>query len=629
MKIRFKYFWFVLILAAFVWLHAGRFGEFPIHVHAWTQTDRLALAYCYVDNGLDLWHPCTSNLETIEGITAVDLPLTEYLAAVLISISGHQSPAYLHLIHLLLILGAFFALRKLADKLGLDERGVAVVSGFFLFSPVLSYYTIGIIPSIPALAFFVISLYYLELFFRRNKLSDVLWLSLFMSLSALIRKPYILHAIALFVGFAFLHFKKMRSFQKRDLMLLIIPLSFLLWNLWSAHLKSTYGSAFLGNIMPPANFERFVELLVASYRNWQFDYLSGIQYAWLAMLLGANVWQQKGLKARSKELAVFNRFLGISGLFYFILMARQFEHHDYYMLDALFPALLLMTVNLYPRFRESFSCLGKWFGIFGSIAVCFWIVNANTCINKRSQGGFWNRIEQSYLNFQASASWLDAYVSREEKLLIPDAYTTNSALVLSGRKGYSSVLTNDSVLNELVKKDAEYMVLQNQYILSDVLPHRPSLVNEFEFVTSNSYLSLYKRSIQDSDLEDFLGFEDALDLEAALLQKVKTSDGLIENLGDSLIRLKNNTEFGFNFAFKFSKLYVKHVEVKPKNAELYWVYRLAGQEESTGVNTKYYAIQSQSGQFLNLPEHADLMELYLWNPGLVAYEIIISEMYAE
>jgi hypothetical protein len=53
----------------------------PEGLHAWAQADRLALAINFYDFGFDFWHPRTSSLTSIGGITGVELPLPAYLAA--------------------------------------------------------------------------------------------------------------------------------------------------------------------------------------------------------------------------------------------------------------------------------------------------------------------------------------------------------------------------------------------------------------------------------------------------------------------------------------------------------------------------------------------------------------------
>ncbi|MFH1321045.1 MAG: hypothetical protein ABII90_10385 [Bacteroidota bacterium] len=65
---------------------------FPSYIHAWTQSDRYALALGFIDNGFDFFHPCSYNLKTVNGITSVDFPIHEYIIAVIMKITGSTAP---------------------------------------------------------------------------------------------------------------------------------------------------------------------------------------------------------------------------------------------------------------------------------------------------------------------------------------------------------------------------------------------------------------------------------------------------------------------------------------------------------------------------------------------------------
>ena len=608
MSSRVKWIWLAFIVTAISWLHIPRLGDFPVNAHAWSQSDRIALAYCFADNGMDLLHPCTYNFETKEGVTAVDLPIVEYIAAIPMWIFNFKSPLPLQLLQLLCVLLAFWTIRRFAKAIGLDEIGSEVIASFFLLIPVLAYFSPGSLPSVPALSFFILGLYHLFLFWEKQERSSVILASVFIALSILIRKPFVLHYAAILATIFFLHWKGKRKVQKNDLILFVPSLAFAAWFMWSKYLESEYGTAFLSVPRPIANLTDFIDTIKICFVKWRFDYLSAVQYSWIFLLFGANIWQQKGLKFRDEKLKQLGVFLGLSGVAYFFLMGLQFEHHDYYFLDA-FTALIIVTIiNYYPSFRDDFPLLKKWFGIFSLIAAIFWFFHARTLTNQRNQSGFWNRIEVTYDNFSGSESWLSDHKEAAESLLIPDAYTSNSPLLLSGSRGFVTLTTNDSTMDWLLRQDAQYMLVQDEYFLSDVLPYAKDLSNSFSFIAGNGAVSLYKRTNSRQTKLEFLGLGDAKSMNFG--EFISKSDSSNQNV------FKGNEEYGLNASVGSDRLYLKIGAITSTSKELYLVQK--------GSRSKYYSLKA--GREILISSRGSMpMELYLWNPKKVDYEIEIAE----
>lgn len=613
--------WFGFLIIAVVSMHAGRLGDFPVHTHSWTQSDRVALSYCYADNGLNLLHPCTYNLSTKEGITAGDLPLLEYLAAIPMFISGFKSPFFLQFLSLILMIMGFLFIRRISDLIEINQMGKEITSGAFLFSPMLAYYASGSIPSVPALSLFIAGLCYLLKYYKAADQRS-LWTSIvFLSLSCLIRKPYILHVAALLTSLAYMHWNKHRRLKLNDSWLMLVPGLFLIWNLWSQHLELEYGTAFLNSLMPPANFEEFVDGIIVIYTKWQFSFFSSTQYAWFMLLFGVHIWQQKGVHPRLKELWFIQNFLALSSFAYLIMMMKQFEHHDYYFADAFFPLIFILLLNYYPEFRKDHPRLKKLLGGIGLAAVVFWFISSLNLIHERSESGFWNRNEVSYLNFQNADVWLDSYISREERVLIPDAYTSNLPLILADRKGYVSVNTNDSTLGELVSNEADYMILQDQLYPTEVLPFRPSLKDEFEFIAGNGDISLYKRSKTGSTDLSFYGLNQAKQMNLKELRaSLKNSNEFVSKENDILV-FTGNEEYSYQMELSTDRLLFSYADIDTQGKSLYWVMK---SEE----RTKYYEIKAQSASLISKPEGANrTMELYLWNPNKIEYELQLKSIH--
>ncbi|MFM7725091.1 MAG: hypothetical protein ACKO7B_00180, partial [Flavobacteriales bacterium] len=76
--------------------------DFPGYIHGWAQVDRYALSMGFLRNGFDLFHPETYVynpiypgdflLQSSSTISAIDFPVHDYFVALLMKISGVQSP---------------------------------------------------------------------------------------------------------------------------------------------------------------------------------------------------------------------------------------------------------------------------------------------------------------------------------------------------------------------------------------------------------------------------------------------------------------------------------------------------------------------------------------------------------
>ena len=82
----------ILILLIFSgFLYHTTIFLFPAFMHSWTQSDRYAIALGFINNGFDFLHPQTYNWMVKDGITRVDFPISEYIIAMIMKITGTTS----------------------------------------------------------------------------------------------------------------------------------------------------------------------------------------------------------------------------------------------------------------------------------------------------------------------------------------------------------------------------------------------------------------------------------------------------------------------------------------------------------------------------------------------------------
>ena len=159
----------LLVVLSLLFFHWKNLNSFPSKIHAWSQSDRYALALGFLNNNFDLFHPQTYNLTESPylnptprktSITAVDFPINDYSAALIMKAFNTTDPWCFRIYTFIYsVLGLFFLF--LLSNLFLRNRWLSLVIVLFcLTSPVYLYYQIGFLPSIPAISNLFIGLYF-------------------------------------------------------------------------------------------------------------------------------------------------------------------------------------------------------------------------------------------------------------------------------------------------------------------------------------------------------------------------------------------------------------------------------------------------------------------------------------
>src|SRR5690606_19204050 len=120
---------FIILIWGSYYLFNQSMSEYPSYVHAWTQSDRMGLAMNFQEKGFDFFHPSTYNLLTKDGVTQVDFPIHDYLAAAISSFFNSDlvfTFRFYNLIYSLIGLFFFFRLVLLITKS--DRRAVWATS---------------------------------------------------------------------------------------------------------------------------------------------------------------------------------------------------------------------------------------------------------------------------------------------------------------------------------------------------------------------------------------------------------------------------------------------------------------------------------------------------------------------
>lgn len=527
----------ILILCLFLLsylLYSATIHLFPSFIHAWTQSDRYAIALRFLDNGFDLFHPATFNYQTVEGVTRVDFPINEFLIAILMKIVG-VSPSVFRIYTLCVSIIGLVFLYLLAKKITASEVKSWIVVFFVFLSPVYTYYQAGFVPSIPAIACVFAAYFYFFSYKESERPKQFILAIALFTLAALIRFPFVIFLFATLAQQAWMMLKRKKINKQEGLVLFSAFAIFGSYYLYNVHLGRIYGNMFLDSLMPAKSVEEFVEILKEIYHHWFFEYFTAGHYLLLILVLVLCTFRfvvRKGQEPEHKKYW-FNLFILSAGtVLYFLMMSRQFYAHDYYFLDSLFvPTVFAFVFALNEITIISFKQKLIWGISFFVFAVFFFI--SNTRVQEaRYITGPWDRTEITRQNFTGTERYLDSLgISKDAKILVIDAYTTNAPLILMNRKGYTVMgTTAKNIAVTMAWAQWDYIAIQDMYLVSDVIKGLPSITSMIERIGGNGKVSFYKKSekVQPRSLKQFLGISKEATLAASEAMAPEVTDTLKE-----------------------------------------------------------------------------------------------------
>ncbi len=497
----------VLLVLAFFFFRNTQ-SQFPAHIHAWTQSDRYALAVGFMENGYDFFHPATLNLKPRyeaaipvvdpQGITSVDFPIIEYLAALLMGVYGHPVPWIFRSLMLLIGLSGLFLwfrfLREVGVNYGLSLSGLLLA----LAAPVFTYYLNGFIPSTSAVAMSLAALYFFARYLRNEKIKTLMIALIFLTLAALIRKPFVMGVLAWAGAFVLIFWKEKSKLG------IVLP-GFLtalavvgFYHVYNKFLSFTYGSLFISDLMPADAVAETIQLIRMSWANWKLTYFSLPAWIWIGVAVSGLLF--KGFGDKTNKVIGFSALLWLaaSGL-YLLVMARQFPAHDYYFLDSFFlPVLILLGLGL--RLLSKIEKPFQWGILIIAFALNGWMLKQSYAIQSaRNMFKSWDRTEITRRNFEGGTELLaEADVPPDAKILVLDAYTTNIPLLLLERNGYTVINTTEENLRQAMEWDFDFIAIQNRFLASDILRNDPEIAGRLLPIANNGRIGLYRKIMPDA-----------------------------------------------------------------------------------------------------------------------------------
>lgn len=478
---------------------------YPAHVHSWTQSDRLAIAMKFQENGFDFFHPATYNLLTKGGITQVDFPIHDYVIALISKFSGTGLIITFRMYNLLyLIIGLFFFYRSLIT-FGVSANKALLILAFLQTIPFLVYYQNGFLPSIPSFANFCIGLYFVIKFYRLQKISDYIWASFFLTLAALARLPFSIFLLALLLE------RALKMIQGRDLKWkqILLPLIGLLmvitYFFYNSHLGDKYGSMFLSSFRTLEDRESLSYVLSESWDRWRFSLIGPFHLIILGLAIIVLWVQRKNLSLNelNKRLLTLLLISSLGAVSYFYLMGLQFIDHDYYYIDSFLPCLSMTLILISYLIRIP----PKWYtsaAAFSLIAIISMYSHAKGILDYRYNSSSESRAHFQYKAFSSAVGSLDDWgIKKEDTLAIFDISSTNVPFTLWGNHGYTSLNSGKIAAENLLSKDFDHAVLIDSFKISDSYFDYPGIANKLEYKAGNKWVSIYKKQRPPYDSKKF------------------------------------------------------------------------------------------------------------------------------
>ena len=311
----------------------------PESVHLWRQSNTLAMARNFSEEGMNILEPKVDRRGTGNGITGSQFPSYEYILA--LSYKAFGEKYFLHRIFsFLLYAWGAWGISLLAFRIFKNNVAAQIAAIGYLFSPELFYHGINALPDILALPCSIWAFYYYLRWLDTSKTKYWIPSLCLLILAGLTKLQFLIIAVPAIV-YSLQNWKRF-SLNKKiaplfiyAILAIFIPLA---WYAYARYLIQKSGLTDFGLEV------RYVKSLAESFDILQGNFLSDLPeqllgYAmFFAFAIGVFFFFRN--KAWKSEWALPLISWGVLLLFYHIAELKQMRYHGYYMMPHL-PFLIL------------------------------------------------------------------------------------------------------------------------------------------------------------------------------------------------------------------------------------------------------------------------------------------------
>ena len=434
---------------------------------------------------------------------AGEAPIFYYVVAVCYKIFGPHEGIF-RLLSLLTFLIGLFLIAKIISIEAKDWFSPAIFAGLIMGSPVIAFYSFNFTPNIPAQGLAMIAIWYFYCFFKNKKLKHFYWSMFFYTLAGLIKISALMSFIVL-LGIYFLdllnffkHFNDRKIFKKAwqfaPGFLMVISAIFL-WKLWADHYNELHNTNyFLSKIRPywdlDTNGQRYVFNRIKKI--WFPSYYHPYTF-WTIASIGALILVSPWLHKRILYIGFLALGLGCAA--FFLLWYRQFEGHDYYVIEmVLLPIIILLMFFLFLK-EHLPKILSNWFFRIGLLlAVMYNVQYSRGNLDFRFDQ---NKVFMSYFNpdlyrtKELHTFLKDLGIQSTDKVISAPDTSPNNTLYHYNLSGWTELYLGGQMhtnrVKTLAKSGAKYLLIHNKdYLekedLKEVLVHPMGNFNNSIFV---------------------------------------------------------------------------------------------------------------------------------------------------
>lgn len=483
------------------YLFSDSMTVYPSYIHAWTQTDRVALAQNFQENNFDFFHPATYNLLTKDGITQVDFPIHDYLVA---CISSFLKVDLISTFHWYTLLYSLIGIYFLFQTLLLHTRSAvrSVFGATFIFTlPFLVFYENGFLPSAPSFSNFLIGIYFLSLAGLSRTKKPFLLACVFLSLAALARAPFFIFLFALLLQQLWQMWKQKQINWFRVASIGSGIVVFIAYFLYNKHLASVYGSMFLSEPLYFKSFSNFVTIVATAVDRWGDQLMSpyhAILLIGLLVSLGYQVYKS-GLQSKAFTSLLHYFLIASAGvLLFFFAFGQQFADHDYYYIDSFLPLVSLLIIIGLTKININ----KNWYTPVATICGIFFFYffsYAGQVQKKRYTPTFDDRTHYTYTVYKNAKGDLAKWgVKKEDTLYVLEAASTNMPFTVFGNKGYTNLNSGEEVLAPELNRNFDYALLVDSFFRQSTFGDYPEIIKRLKRVNGNGAITLYEKSDADN-----------------------------------------------------------------------------------------------------------------------------------
>lgn len=358
----------------------------PMSIHQWAQCDRASVARNYAQDGMNFFKPHTHFLSNTNGITGLEFPLMNYMAAICYKLFGFNEFWYRALSLLFLSIGLFFTFR-IAELFLKQTLLAALITLSWYLSPILCYYSPNFLSDAASLGFIMSAWYFYFRYCEQHVKKFLLLFFFFAALASLIKVSSVMSIVVIVIITLTDYFSnKIILLQKlvqdpnvkRNGILIYSLLVFLLviaWYGYAATLsnKMTDKIFLVGTNAPqswsdvPWVWNDVKKLFLPYYYHW-------IMYLVYAFSLFVLFFR---FKKMHPLLRLITCGLGAGLICFVYLFFNQFRQHDYYIIALLpFFFFLLITAVQYlqttVKHQTKFNFLLSVFFLFICCISIWW-----------------------------------------------------------------------------------------------------------------------------------------------------------------------------------------------------------------------------------------------------------------